>query len=316
MATAGLTDVHVGRFRLVKQLGRGSTGVVFLATRVGAAGREVALKVVDSDLASQPGFGERLEDEIRRISALSHPSILPVYEYGTAGELTYLVMPVAAGGSLGERLKTGALPSGYAWQVFRPVADALQSAHQAGLIHGDVKPGNILFDSYGRVLLADFGLARTHLGFARGTPGYMAPEQARGQAPDPRADLYSLAVVLFEMLTGSRPYRYATDADLLRATAGSPVPSARERWREVPVGLDAALYRALAKRPAQRYQTMLELIWALGQVLDPRPRRVRYWRSPSWSELEKAANVRSALRGHGAGGKGGPAGLKQFEPGA
>jgi serine/threonine-protein kinase len=315
MAAAGLTDLRVGRFRLVKQLGRGSTGVVFLATRVGAAGREVALKVVDSDLASQPGFGERLENEIHRISVLSHPSILPVYEYGTAGELTYLVMPVASGGSLKGRLEAGPLPARDAWQVFRPVADALLSAHKAGVVHGDVKPGNILFDAYGRVLLADFGLARIHMGFARGTPGYMAPEQARGEPSDPRADLYSLAVVLFEMLAGSPPYRYAADADLLRATAVAPVPSARERCSEVPIGLDAALYRALAKDPAHRYQTMLELVWALRPVLDPRPRSGRYWRSPSWSELDKATFVPSVLRGNRAG-KDGSAGLKQFEPGA
>jgi serine/threonine-protein kinase len=316
MAAAGLTDVRVGRFRLVKQLGRGSTGVVFLATRAGAAGREVALKVVDLDLAGEPGFSDRLEDEIRTVSALSHPYIMPVYEYGTAGELTYVVMPVGLGGSLSHRLSTGPLSGEAAWQVFRRLADALHSAHEAGLVHGDVKPGNILFDAYGRVLLADFGLVRTHLGFARGTPGYMAPEAAGGKAVDRRADVYSLAVVLFEMLTGTRPFEHPSTADLLRAAVSAPFPAARERRPDVPPGLDGALYRALAKHPSQRYQTMLELIWALAQVFDRRPRkRVPYRRGPVSPEPDDGTFVPSVLAGRGGEGLPGRR-LKQFEPGA
>jgi serine/threonine-protein kinase len=314
MAAAGLTDVRVGRFRLVRQLGRGSTGVVFLATRAGAAGREVALKVVDSDLAGQAGFSDRLEDEIRSVSALSHPHILPVYEYGTAGELTYVVMPVGLGGSLSQRLSAGHLSGEAAWQILRRVADALHSAHEAGVVHGDVKPGNIVFDAYGRVLLADFGLARTHLGFARGTPGYMAPEAARGKAIDRRADVYSQAVVLFEMLTGTRPFEHPSMADLLRATVSAPIPAARERCPDVPRGLDGALYRALAKHPSHRYQTMLELIWALAQVFDRRPRRVRRPR-PASPEPDDGAFVPSVLAGRGGEPSPGRR-LKQFEPGA
>jgi serine/threonine-protein kinase len=315
MAAAGLTDVRVGRFRLVRQLGRGSTGVVFLATRAGAAGREVALKVVDSDLAGQPGFSDRLEDEIRRVSALSHPNILPVYEYGTAGELTYVVMPVGAGGSLTQRLSVGELPGEAAWQILRRLVDALHSAHEAGVVHGDVKPGNILFDAYGRVLLADFGLARTHLGFARGTPGYMAPEAASGKPIDRRADVYSLAVVLFEMLTGTRPFEHPSTADLLRATVGAPIPAARERFTDVPRGLDGALYRALAKHPGQRYQTMLELIWALAQVFDRRARRLRSRGGPVSPGPDDGTFVPSVLAGGGAGQLSGRR-MKQFEPGA
>jgi serine/threonine protein kinase len=316
MATAVLTAQRVGRFRLVQQLGKGSTGTVFLATHVGAAGREVALKILDPAVTSRRDFRERLERDVRKVSTLSHPHILPVYEYGTAGDLTYVAMPVVRGGTLRARLESGRLSAKAAWRVLRLVGEALHAAHETGVVHADVKPGNVLFDVYGRVLLADFGLARTHLGFAVGTPGYMAAEQARGEVADRRADVYALAVVAFEMLTGSRPYRADAPAELLRATVGAPVPAARERCPDVPTGLDSALYRGLAKNPAQRYQTMLELLWALAPVLEPRPRPLARWRRPARPESEEGVFVPSVLTGAGGRGPKGRNGLEEAEPGA
>jgi serine/threonine-protein kinase len=257
-----------------------------------------------------------LERDVRRVSTLSHPHILPVYEYGTAGDFTYVAMPVVRGGTLRARLETGRLSAKAAWRVLRLVGEALHAAHEAGVVHGDVKPGNVLFDVYGRVLLADFGLARTHLGFAVGTPGYMAPEQARGEVADRRADVYALAVVAFEMLTGSRPYLADAPAELLRATVGTPVPAARERCPDVPAGLDSALYRGLAKNPAQRYQTMLELLWALAPVLEPRPRRLARWRRPARPEPADGVFVPSVLTGAAGRGPKGRNGLEEAEPGA
>src|SRR5439155_23031997 len=166
------------------------------------------------------------------------------------------------------------------WRVLRMVGAALHAAHRTGIVHADVKPGNVLFDVYGRVLLADFGLARTHFGFALGTPGYMSPEVASGSPPDRRADVYGMAVMAFEMLTGSRLYLGESPAELLRATVRASIPAARERCAEVPAGLAGALYRALAKDPAHRYRTVPELLWALAPVLDARPRRLP--RLPRW----------------------------------
>jgi serine/threonine protein kinase len=300
----------------VQELGRGSTGAVFLATHVGAAGREVALKILDPAVTCRQDFSERLERDVRRVSTLSHPHILPVYEYGTAGELTYVAMPVVRGGTLRGRLQSGRLSSKTSWRVLRLVGEALNSAHKAGVVHADVKPGNVLFDVYGRVLLADFGLARTHLGFAIGTPGYMSPEVARGQPPDCRSDVYALAVMVFEMLTGSRPYAANSTAELLRATVEAPVPAARDRCAEVPRGLDAALYRGFAKNPAHRYQTVLELLWALAPVLDVKPRRLPRRRRPRPPVPEEGVFVPSVLPGAKDLEVKEAKGLGEVEPGA
>lgn len=271
MAAAGLRDQRVGRFRLVERLDEGSTGAVFVASPNGAAGRTVALKVIHPDVVVQPGFARRLDRDVRTVSALSDAHILPVFEYGASGDTTYVVTPLAVGGSLRDKLSGGPLDAGTAWEILRTVGRALHRAHEAGVVHMDVKPANVLFDDYAKALLADFGVTRTHLGFAMGTPGYMAPEQATGQKADRRADVYGLAVVAFEMLTGTPPYSAGSVPELLRATTSAPIPSARDRYHEVPSGFDAALYRGLAKAPDHRYQTVLELLWAIGRVLGRQP---------------------------------------------
>jgi eukaryotic-like serine/threonine-protein kinase len=319
MAAAGLMAQRVGRFRLVQQLGRGSTGEVFLATHVGAAGREVALKILDTSVTSSRGFRDRLERDVREVSKLSHPHILPVYEYGTAGETAYVAMPVVRGGSLRTKLLAGRLAPKASWRVLRLVGEALKSAHQAGVVHADVKPGNVLFDVYGRVLLTDFGLARTHFGFALGTPGYMAPEVAEGAIPDERADVYALAVMAFEMLAGSPAYGGESPAELLRATVRGPIPAARERRSDVPAGFDGAVYRGLVKDPSHRYRSVAELLWALAPVLEPRPRRVPRlprWRPDPRVQPEDGVFVPAVLTGLGGQDQSGRRGLGEVEPGA
>jgi serine/threonine-protein kinase len=228
-------------------------------------------------------------------------------------------MPLVRGGTLRGRLQGARLSPKAAWRVLRLVGEALTSAHQAGVVHADVKPGNVLFDVYGRVLLADFGIARTHLGFALGTPGYMAPEVAGGAPADSRADVYALAVMTFEMLTGSPPYRGESPAELLRATVQASIPAARERCAEVPAGLDGALYRGLAKEPARRYRTVLELLWALAPVLEGRPRRLPRlprWRPAPRPHPEEGVFVPSVLTGSGGQGDKNRRGLVEVEPGA
>jgi serine/threonine-protein kinase len=250
------------------------------------------------------------------VSALGHPHVLPVYEYGTTEELGYLVMPAVKGGSLRGRLRTGPLPPKATWRVLLQLGDALHRAHEVGVVHGDVKPGNVLFDVYGRVLLSDFGLARTHLGFARGTPGYMAPEQARGEEVDRRADVYALAVLAFEMLTGTRLFVAQGAAELLRATVQGPLPAAKDRYIDVPSGFDAALLRGLARSPNRRYGSTMELLWALAPVLEGRPRR-RPTRPPApRPRLEDAAFVPSVLPGEAGRGPGEDERLEEVEPSA
>jgi len=289
---------------------------VFLATQADAGGREWALKVLDQALASRAGFQERLERDVRAVSALDHPHILPVHEYGTTGEVAYLVTPVVRGGTLGNRLRSGPLPTKVAWRVLLQVGEALHRAHDAGVVHGDVKPGNVLFDVYGRVLVSDFGLARTHFGFARGTPGYMAPEQARGDDADPRADVYALAVLAFEMLTGTRLFADEGAAELLRATVEASLPAARDRCPGVPPGFDAALLRGLARSPNRRYGSTMELLWALAPVLEgPRRRRLPPTPNPR-PRREDRAFVPSVLTAEASREAGDEERLEEVEPSA
>ena len=301
MAVAGFVGQRVGGFRLVQRLGEGSTGVVFLATFGRAAGRTVALKIVRPELAAEPWFAERMDRDVRTIAGLSHPHILPVYEYGTAGELTYLAMPVAAGGTLRERLALGRLGVARAWEILADVGDALQRAHEAGAVHRDVKPANVLFDAYGKVLVADFGVAPIHLGFAVGTPGYMAPEQALGLEADRRADVYGVAVLAFEMLTGTPPYRSASVPELLRETVRAAVPAVRDRCADLPPGVDAALLRGLAKSRERRYQTVLELLLALGRVLGMEPQQERARQVSRPRDVEERRFVPAVLHGTSKG---------------
>src|SRR5260370_9416902 len=152
------------------------------------------------------------------------------------------------------------------WRMLRAVGDAVHTAHEAGVVHLDLKPGNVLVEDDGTVLVTDFGLARTYYGYARGTPGYMAPEQAAGMEVDRRADVHALALLAFEMLTGHRPYVADSDVDSILSVVNDPVPSVRAVDPALPRALDSVLSRALSKDPAARPSTMVSLLAELGQV--------------------------------------------------
>lgn len=266
----------LGRYRLLERAGAGGMSEVWRAEDQ-TLHRTVAVKVIHDPIAADPTFAERFLREARLVAGLEHPNILSVYDFGTAAldgkDVSYLVMPLVSGGSLKERI-TGPVPPAQAVPWLAAIAAALDHAHTKGILHRDVKPGNVLLDGAGRPLLADFGLARsadsvsglTATGTVMGTPSYMAPEQAMGKALDARADQYALGCIAFEMLTGRVPFKADTPLAVLHQhVAVSPEP-ATSFVRGLPPGVDEVLSRALAKNAAERYETCTELVSALAAV--------------------------------------------------
>jgi PAS domain S-box-containing protein len=259
-----LTGARIDRYRLENPLGEGRQSAVYLATD--DSKQRVAIKVLDPDHAQRPQFWQQLELDIRTVAAISHPNILPVYRLGiTEQGWIYVAMAMAARGSLKQLLDKGALSSGEAQQVLEAVAGALHSAHEVGVVHHDVKLSNVLFDPSGRALLSDFGMPRTSYGLL-GTPGYIAPEQVLGSAPDQRADVHALGVLAFEMLTGTSPYLRPSATETILATVQEPVPLASERNPRLPAEVDLVLTRALAKVPEERYATAVDFARDLAEI--------------------------------------------------
>ncbi len=278
---AELEAALAGRFQLRRLLGRGGMASVYLAYDARHQ-REVALKVLLPGLAAIIGV-ERFLNEIQIVARLTHPHILAMHDSGEAGGFLYYVMPHIEGGSLRQRLQGGQrLSAAAALAIAAPVADALSYAHRMGVLHRDIKPENILF-SQGHAVVADFGIAKaistaggpnlTRTGFPLGTPGYMSPEQAAGLTDlDVRTDVYSLAVVIYEMLVGETPGRWPTE-DAVRAGRFLEASAAhRARLAEPGSRIEAALVRGLATRHDQRTSTPAALIDDL-QGIGPAARR-------------------------------------------
>ncbi len=263
----------LGSYVVQERVSAGGMAVVYRALHQ-TLGREVALKVLSPELVNQTGFMQRFINEARTVAQLDHPNILPVFDFGSINEVTFLTMPLVKGGTLRNLMDRGAMDPGSAWRYLREVSKALQYAHENGVVHRDVKPTNVLIHTDGRGLLADFGLARSMarpsnlsgVGIAIGTPGYMAPEQAMGANVDHRADIYALGVMVFEMLTGTMPYRLNTQMGVVMATVQAPIPSAVERNPRLPQELDRVLGKALAKRAEDRQQSARELLEELRHV--------------------------------------------------
>src|SRR2546429_1628268 len=237
-------------------------------------GREVALKALSPELFQDEGFVKRFEAEAKTLAKLDHPNILTIYDFEMTEGVAYLTMPLIRGGTLRDIMKRGPLDTLTAWRYLREIGDGLQHAHDAGIVHRDLKPTNVLIHADGRAMLADFGLARgagqpTHLttvGLAIGTPGYMAPEQVMGHDVDRRADIYAMGALTFEMLTGRLPYVGANRMEVAYSTVNSPIPSAVGVNANLPDELDQLLSRVLAKDPAQRPQTVRELLAQMARL--------------------------------------------------
>jgi serine/threonine protein kinase len=268
-----LTGTRIGSYEIVERLGGGGMAVVYRAVQQ-PLGREVALKALSPELFQDDGFVKRFEAEAKTLAKLDHPNILPIYDFELADGLAYLTMPLIRGGTLRDILNRGPLDTLSAWRYLREIGDGLQHAHDAGIVHRDLKPTNVLIHSDGRAMLADFGLARgagqpTHLttvGLAIGTPGYMAPEQVMGHDVDRRADIYAMGVLTFEMLTGRLPFIGANRMEVAYATVNAPIPSASKLNAVLPDELDVLLAKVLAKDPAQRPQSVKDLLAQMAKL--------------------------------------------------
>ncbi|MEZ0396746.1 MAG: serine/threonine-protein kinase [Anaerolineales bacterium] len=272
-----LIGQSIGRYHVLEQLGEGGMATVFKAydTRLE---REVAFKVIRKD-AFPPEQLERIlkrfEREAKALARLTHPNIVSIIDYGDHEGAPYLVMPFLPGGTLKQSLGKP-LPWREAVQLILPVAHALAFAHSQGIVHRDVKPANILTTLSGEPMLTDFGIAKiledaegqtlTGTGVGIGTPEYMAPEQWTGQA-GPQADVYSLGVVFYELVTGRKPYTADTPAAVLLKQSSEPLPRPRQFARDLPEAVEQVLFKALAKSPQARYPSMDLFVKALEGLL-------------------------------------------------
>src|SRR5579884_648633 len=269
--------IVAGRYELRGLIGQGGTARVFRAfDRV--LGREVAIKIVDERAAFEPVYLERFKREAQAAARLNHPNIVTIHDWGEArsdagGLPTYfMVMEHVEGADLGDLIaRRGPLPIPEALSYADAIAAALQAAHAQGIVHRDVKPQNVMIQPDGRVKVTDFGIARrldltplTEPNMVSGTAQYLAPEQARGGATDARSDLYSLGIVLYEMLTGKTPFGGGSPVEVaMKHVSEIPSPSSRLR-PDVPAAVDALVMRALAKKPEDRFASLSDFRSALA----------------------------------------------------
>jgi serine/threonine protein kinase len=259
------------RYAITARLGKGAMGTVYRATDA-QAGQEVAVKVVSSELSVDPAMRERFKREGEALRKLKHPNIVGFMDAFQHDEHYVIVMEYIPGGSLYELIKAGRLPVERARRIALELCDALVRSHHVNIIHRDIKPENVLIDEDGTPKLADFGVARlsagtrmTRTGTQVGTPYYMAPEAWEGKALDAKADIWSLGVVLFEMLTGQVPFDGDTAATVMTKVLTSQPPDLKKLRAETPTGLVKIITRMLTRDKAQRYQTMRQVAVDLEQ---------------------------------------------------
>ncbi|MBN2006688.1 MAG: serine/threonine protein kinase [Anaerolineae bacterium] len=296
------TGKTLGHYEIIAKIGAGGMATVYRAKQP-SLGREVAVKVLSDELARDPEFRERFLREARAVAQLTHPHILPVYDFGeeTETHTLYFVTQYVEGGSLAQRLESGPLPVEDAARIGAQVARALDFAHRRGVIHRDVKPANILLTADGHPLLADFGIARvlqeTHLtqtGMTLGTPAYMSPEHARGEEINHCADIYALGVVIYEMLAGRAPFKGDTPIGLLHQHAFMPPPSLTAARPDLPKALERVVMRALAKFPAERYASAAEFSEALDTALTARQPFFKLRRTEGVRRTENVRHAKNA----------------------
>lgn len=304
-----MTAVKIPGYTLKKKLGQGGMAAVFLAEQESFQ-REVALKVMFPQIAKEPGFAERFLQEARTVARLTHPHIIVVHDVGVANGLHYFAMEYHTGGDLTHRIRNGGITAYQALTITSQIADALALAHEHQIIHRDIKPDNILFRAHNdAAILTDFGIAKsldnnmqlTQLGSAVGTPKYMSPEQARGQKVDGRTDIYSLGVMLFEMLTGRAPFQADEALALGIKHCQDPIPRLPGELSRYQPLID----RMLAKEPKDRHADAHVLIADIEALQKPggKPAAKGPASPPApASQASTAATVISAVIPAGAGG--------------
>jgi len=274
MQDSNPVGTRLGKYEIRTEIGRGGMGAVYKGYDP-ALDRYVAVKVLAPHLVWEKESVERFVREARSAAKLKHPDIVTIYDVGQEGGWYYFVMEYLEGEMLTAVIEQrGPLPSDEAVRILRPLADALDYAHHRGLVHRDIKPGNVHIGLEGHVTLTDFGIARaaqesrlTATGTIVGTPEYMSPEQVRGLTADARSDQYSLAVVAYEMLSGRVPFEADSTLALLHMVAYEPPPPIHEARADLPVGVQTVLARALAKQPGDRYATARAFVDALERAM-------------------------------------------------
>ena len=272
MAEGSDSNSKVGRYILGEQLGRGGMATVYRAHDP-RFGRDVALKMLHQlPNDEQDDFLVRkFNQEAKIIASLEHYAIVPVYDYGNHEGWPFLVMRLMDGGTLKDSIEQGPLPLAEIQIVLERIGAALERAHLKNVVHRDIKPTNIFMDEEGLVYLGDFGIARLTQGDQTtsylGSPRYMAPEQAQGEPLGPWTDIYQMGVVLFEMLTGRKPYSGETPEQTILLHLQSPIPRPTDLNPNLPIGMDSVIDLALAKNPADRLQTARDLVDAFKHAL-------------------------------------------------
>ena len=269
---------EIAGYRVLGLLGRGGMGFVYDAEHA-ILGRKAAIKTLSNDLGSDGDFRERFIQESQMVAALDHPSIIPIYDAGEEDGIVYIAMRHVGGGDLQDLIAKGLLELDRAVSILEQVAGALDAAHAHDLVHRDVKPANVLIDSSSdRVYLTDFGIAKrsrtrglTRTGFFVGTLDYAAPEQIQGKPVGPQADVYAFGCLLFECLTGQKPFDRETDVAVMHAHLLDPAPAPTELRPELPAALDDIVARALAKNEVDRTATCREVIEAVRASLGGQP---------------------------------------------
>jgi serine/threonine protein kinase len=268
------SDSMVGRtiadkYTILSVLGGGGMGTVYLA-RQSPMNREVAIKIINAELADSEQYLTRFAREAERLGALEHAHIIPVIDYGQSDGVTYLVMALKKGGNLGDVIKRERPPIKEVQRYVAEIASALDYAHVRGIIHRDLKPANILLDGERNTFLTDFGIARklgetklTAQGMVVGSPTYMAPEAWRGEEASAETDVYSLGVILYELLTGKPPYFDKMPARLMLMHISEPIPPLTQERPDLSPYIEAVVTQALAKEREERFHSATELANAL-----------------------------------------------------
>jgi serine/threonine protein kinase len=270
----------LGRYYIVEKLGEGGMASVYKAydTRLE---RYVAFKVIRSTPQKNEEYQRRFEREAKALAQLSHPNIVPILDFGDFEGVSYFAMVFLPGGTLKQRMTGSPIAISTAAGLLLPIARALEFAHQHQIIHRDIKPANIMFGESGQPMLSDFGIAKmlaaesgaqlTGTGVGIGTPEYMAPEQGMGQQIDHRVDIYALGVVFYELVTGRKPYVADTPLAVLIKQVNEPLPRPIQFNPDVPPQVEATIYKALAKNPGDRFQTMSEFASKLEELASLAP---------------------------------------------
>ena len=268
----------LGPYELRSLLGEGGMASVYGAQQImtGRVQRMVAIKVIESGLTRKPEFVARFEREAQTIMSLSHAHILKVFDYGQQENTVYLAMELLVGGSLADRMRREQLDLETIERLLTQIANALDYAHSKGIIHRDLKPQNVLLDESENAFLTDFGIVKllnettglTQSGVTVGTPAYMSPEQWQGGAIDSRSDIYSLGVMLFEMLSGRAPFKGDTPYQLMHQHIFETPPALSDLCIELPASLDGVIKGSLAKNPDERFPTAKALVTAFRAAID------------------------------------------------